>query len=418
MPAWGYFRCIALIGLVALCLAGIIGAQDSADKIEKIGSAAGVSTWLDDSTGLMWATQDNKNDMTWQDALRYCHDLSAGGFHDWFLPSVDEFESVSSQNTIHSISGFEIVRGWTRTKYSDNQFPDIRYFRFGMKPFKPDGFHAQLAWQFTWPVVCARASTDGALQRHNREFNPLDLQDLQEQLSKYSIHENFAGVSVGDTAMDAFNKLNDQGYYVDGMLSDRGLSTSIFKEDGHAYVYTNLNNIYYDVNIPRHPFRIITDCALESEGSEIRMYQLASDSGRSVEVFLFLDSVGGKIESLTTFLEQSHVVEIFGNIHDQISDQMDNSFFYYRSLGMERYPHAFVKGTIFNREYNGRCKDFDGFRHSEDQASRNGVTLYPMEASLTVRLINHNLVQLYFEKERAAARAAGLKVVEVEGPSF
>ena len=45
-------------------------------------------------SGLMWQQSDDAIPRTWEDALVYCEDLSLGGFDDWRLPNVTEFEGL------------------------------------------------------------------------------------------------------------------------------------------------------------------------------------------------------------------------------------------------------------------------------------------------------------------------------------
>jgi parallel beta-helix repeat protein len=53
----------------------------------------GDSTVTDTSTGLMWQ-QQTAGEMTWEDAIRYCEDLSLGGYNDWRLPNRNELQSL------------------------------------------------------------------------------------------------------------------------------------------------------------------------------------------------------------------------------------------------------------------------------------------------------------------------------------
>jgi Protein of unknown function (DUF1566) len=47
-------------------------------------------TWVDPMTGLMWTTEDNNSKVSWNQANRYCAQLTTGGFDDWRLPSLAE----------------------------------------------------------------------------------------------------------------------------------------------------------------------------------------------------------------------------------------------------------------------------------------------------------------------------------------
>jgi len=49
--------------------------------------------WVDPLTGLMWAAKDNGGNVSWRAARKYCKDLRLGGFSDWRMPTIEEFEA-------------------------------------------------------------------------------------------------------------------------------------------------------------------------------------------------------------------------------------------------------------------------------------------------------------------------------------
>jgi hypothetical protein len=55
---------------------------------------SGQGWWTDPATGVMWAKHDNGSDVDWNEANRYCHNLSQGGHSDWRLPSIDELQGI------------------------------------------------------------------------------------------------------------------------------------------------------------------------------------------------------------------------------------------------------------------------------------------------------------------------------------
>jgi len=50
----------------------------------------------DGKTGLMWAAADNGEDITWEDALKYCQSFKGGNFNDWRMPTIDELVTLSA----------------------------------------------------------------------------------------------------------------------------------------------------------------------------------------------------------------------------------------------------------------------------------------------------------------------------------
>jgi len=53
-----------------------------------------IGIWKDFNTGLIWQYKINKNKYDWQDAKKYCQNLSLYKYNDWRLPNIDELESI------------------------------------------------------------------------------------------------------------------------------------------------------------------------------------------------------------------------------------------------------------------------------------------------------------------------------------
>jgi hypothetical protein len=64
------------------------GGQSQASLIDN-----GDGTVTDTTTGLMWQ-QAEAGEMTWEEALEYCNDLSLAGHNDWRLPNRNELQSL------------------------------------------------------------------------------------------------------------------------------------------------------------------------------------------------------------------------------------------------------------------------------------------------------------------------------------
>ncbi len=51
-------------------------------------------TVLDTRTGLMWAANDNGEDINWYDAEKYCENYIGGWHDDWRMPTLDELAEL------------------------------------------------------------------------------------------------------------------------------------------------------------------------------------------------------------------------------------------------------------------------------------------------------------------------------------
>ncbi|MDM8514939.1 TIR domain-containing protein [Desulfobacterales bacterium HSG16] len=55
-------------------------------------------TVLDEKTGLMWAVEDNGQDIDWKNAKLYCEEYQGGGYSDWRLPTIKELKGLYDRN--------------------------------------------------------------------------------------------------------------------------------------------------------------------------------------------------------------------------------------------------------------------------------------------------------------------------------
>lgn len=51
-------------------------------------------TGTDTKTGLMWAAEDNGDDITWNAAMHFCENFTGGGYSDWRMPTIAELQSL------------------------------------------------------------------------------------------------------------------------------------------------------------------------------------------------------------------------------------------------------------------------------------------------------------------------------------
>ncbi len=72
----------------------LAGAQSSVQDRSSAQETLARGYWVDSSTGLIWAANDNGKDVTWGSALKYCRNLSLAGYYDWRLPSIDELQGI------------------------------------------------------------------------------------------------------------------------------------------------------------------------------------------------------------------------------------------------------------------------------------------------------------------------------------
>jgi hypothetical protein len=69
-------------------------AQSSKQKSSQAQETQARGYWLDPSSGLMWAGKDNGVDVSWKNAMKYCHNLRLNGHPDWRLASLMELQGI------------------------------------------------------------------------------------------------------------------------------------------------------------------------------------------------------------------------------------------------------------------------------------------------------------------------------------
>ena len=71
--------------------------------------------WTDAKTRLTWTAADNGYGVTAIQAANYCRKLTAGGFTDWSLPSIEELQSLfggPANSSGHRILAPIRLTGW------------------------------------------------------------------------------------------------------------------------------------------------------------------------------------------------------------------------------------------------------------------------------------------------------------------
>jgi hypothetical protein len=78
--------------LIALSTVGIPPARSPAIAVAQDKQSRGV--WVDPSTSLMWAGKDNGKDVSWRQAVKYCHGLRLDSYSDWRLANMAELQGI------------------------------------------------------------------------------------------------------------------------------------------------------------------------------------------------------------------------------------------------------------------------------------------------------------------------------------
>lgn len=77
--------------LLTLCIILLTGCADGV-KTEQF--LTNNETVLDKTSNLMWASTDNRENLTRQEAVAYCEAYEGGGFQDWRMPKTAELQGL------------------------------------------------------------------------------------------------------------------------------------------------------------------------------------------------------------------------------------------------------------------------------------------------------------------------------------
>jgi hypothetical protein len=98
--------------------------------------------WIDPDTHLVWTAADNGSGLSWRQAVRYCRQLTLGGFKDWSLPSIDDLQGLfggqENQVGFHTRGPIKLT-GWQWSATPGKQDGEGWAFDFG------DGGRASVA---------------------------------------------------------------------------------------------------------------------------------------------------------------------------------------------------------------------------------------------------------------------------------
>jgi Caspase domain/Protein of unknown function (DUF1566) len=73
----------------------------------------------DMQTNLMWSTEDNGKDITWNKAKRYCEKFQRGGYSDWRMPTIRELQTLYDSGLFSNKKQPFIAKVTQKIKLSD-----------------------------------------------------------------------------------------------------------------------------------------------------------------------------------------------------------------------------------------------------------------------------------------------------------
>ena len=106
---------VALMGQVSGC--GDDAETNSGQVDDPHYTDNGNGTVTDDDTGLTWQQEDDNVSKDWDDAIDYCQGLVLAGYTDWYLPDIDELDSIIDESRTYPAINTDFFPGTNSNYY-------------------------------------------------------------------------------------------------------------------------------------------------------------------------------------------------------------------------------------------------------------------------------------------------------------
>lgn len=104
-------------------------------------------TVLDTSTNLLWAAEDNRKNINWHDAKRYCESYRGGSYTDWRMPTQDElaglydrsksYKAAHGSYNVHLTELIKLSAGWVWSSETRGSDAALFHFYYGSRHWHP-----------------------------------------------------------------------------------------------------------------------------------------------------------------------------------------------------------------------------------------------------------------------------------------
>ena len=132
-----------------------VAARIEAERTEAERLAGG---YLQEDTGLIWATSDNGTDLDWYAAEEHCSELTVADWQDWRMPTIDELEGLHDRrsNSIYKLPS--VIRLSGCCPWSESRSGESSAWNFSFRYRKR--FSGSLNYSFELRALCVRTATE------------------------------------------------------------------------------------------------------------------------------------------------------------------------------------------------------------------------------------------------------------------
>jgi hypothetical protein len=133
-------------------------------------------------SGVMWAREDNRANVTWKAAGEYCSGLDLGGRRDWRLPGIEELDSLQAMWSQAAFKTADPIKlsdccPWSSTEIDEQKALNFNFrFRKQFEGFKGHSFGMR--------ALCIRNLTDEEIAEHEQALEERERQKKEEKKRK------------------------------------------------------------------------------------------------------------------------------------------------------------------------------------------------------------------------------------------
>jgi hypothetical protein len=166
----------------------------------------------DFSDGVMWTREDNRANVTWNAARKYCDELDLGAYRDWRLPDLEELSSLQALWSQAAFKTADTIRLSDCCPWSSTEIDEENAWNFNFR-FRRE-FEGRKGHSFGMRALCIRTLTEAEIIEHEeaiaeRERKKKEEKKRRKALKKGLIEEESEEERLGEQETEETSKPED-----------------------------------------------------------------------------------------------------------------------------------------------------------------------------------------------------------------
>ena len=118
--------------------------------------------YADFKHGIMWRREDNKANVTWKAARRYCDELIFGGWSDWRLPTIEELDTLQALWSQAAFKTIDPIKTSACCQWSSSEIDEAGAWHYNFR-FRRT-FEGKKGFSYDLRALCVRPLSDEEIQ--------------------------------------------------------------------------------------------------------------------------------------------------------------------------------------------------------------------------------------------------------------